>query len=240
MPVTDLKVIPFYRLRLLLRVACKFCTCKENPQCSNDMVKEKPDSVRTYDEDGFKRRAACLCFKDEREEEILLVTSHRNPDRWVVPGGGIEPEEEPRIAAMREAMEEAGVRGQISRHHGVFELTAAASDEDGSATRGEAGWCGGRWVKARTGERRSPLDDGSRTAVRLVRERPAWLTATAGSLYPECRGTTTVDRGATVAAQKDDCLYTQTIIPCPSPLPNTSEHLSVVHTVLQEDISNTV
>ncbi|XP_025108890.1 diphosphoinositol polyphosphate phosphohydrolase 1-like [Pomacea canaliculata] len=121
MPVTDLKVIPFYRLRLLLRVACKFCTCKENPQCSNDMVKEKPDSVRTYDEDGFKRRAACLCFKDEREEEILLVTSHRNPDRWVVPGGGIEPEEEPRIAAMREAMEEAGVRGQISRHHGVFE-----------------------------------------------------------------------------------------------------------------------
>lgn len=56
--------------------------------------------------------------------QILLVTSHRNPDRWVVPGGGIEPEEEPRIAAMREAMEEAGVRGQISRHHGVFEVSS--------------------------------------------------------------------------------------------------------------------
>lgn len=47
---------------------------------------------------------------------------------------------------------------------------------------------------------------------------------------------TAVDQGATVATQED----TQTIIPCPSPLPNTREHLSVVHTVLQEDISNTV
>ncbi|XP_076441399.1 diphosphoinositol polyphosphate phosphohydrolase 1-like [Babylonia areolata] len=84
------------------------------------MVKEKPESVRTYDEDGFKRRAACLCFKDEREEEVLLVTSHRRPDCWVVPGGGIEPEEEPRQAAIREAMEEAGVRCHIGRQHGIF------------------------------------------------------------------------------------------------------------------------
>lgn len=37
------------------------------------MVKEKPESVRTYDEDGYKRRAACLCFKDEREEEVRFV-----------------------------------------------------------------------------------------------------------------------------------------------------------------------
>ena len=40
---------------------------------SDRMVKEKPESVRTYDEDGYKRRAACLCFKDEREEEVRFV-----------------------------------------------------------------------------------------------------------------------------------------------------------------------
>lgn len=34
------------------------------------MVKEKPNSVRTYDEDGFRRRAACLCFKDASEQEV--------------------------------------------------------------------------------------------------------------------------------------------------------------------------
>ena len=40
---------------------------------SDEMVKEKPDSIRTYDEDGYKRRAACLCFRDEREEEVRFV-----------------------------------------------------------------------------------------------------------------------------------------------------------------------
>ena len=34
------------------------------------MVKEKPNSIRTYDEDGFRRRAACLCFKDEAQQEV--------------------------------------------------------------------------------------------------------------------------------------------------------------------------
>lgn len=34
------------------------------------MVKEKINSVRTYDEDGYRRRAACLCFKDESEQEV--------------------------------------------------------------------------------------------------------------------------------------------------------------------------
>ena len=51
------------------------------------------------------------------------MTSHRRPDCWVVPGGGIEPQEEPRNAAMREAMEEAGVRGRIGRQHGIFEVS---------------------------------------------------------------------------------------------------------------------
>lgn len=34
------------------------------------MVKEKPNSIRTYDKDGFRRRAACLCFRDKKEDEV--------------------------------------------------------------------------------------------------------------------------------------------------------------------------
>ena len=38
--------------------------------------------------------------------QVLLVSSSRHPDRWIVPGGGMEPEEEPSVAAAREVCEE--------------------------------------------------------------------------------------------------------------------------------------
>ncbi|KAG5273462.1 hypothetical protein AALO_G00151560 [Alosa alosa] len=85
------------------------------------MMKFKPNQTRTYDGEGFKKRAACLCFKNEREDEVLLVSSSRHPDQWIVPGGGMEPEEEPCGAAVREVYEEAGVRGTLGRLLGVFE-----------------------------------------------------------------------------------------------------------------------
>lgn len=34
------------------------------------MVKEKPNSIRIYDKDGFRRRAACICVKSEAETEV--------------------------------------------------------------------------------------------------------------------------------------------------------------------------
>ncbi|KAK7891130.1 hypothetical protein WMY93_023093 [Mugilogobius chulae] len=70
------------------------------------MMKIKPNQTRTYDGEGYKRRAACLCFKNEKEEEVLLVSSSRHPEQWIVPGGGMEPEEEPCGAAVREVFEE--------------------------------------------------------------------------------------------------------------------------------------
>ncbi|KAI6072858.1 Diphosphoinositol polyphosphate phosphohydrolase 1 [Aix galericulata] len=53
--------------------------------------------------------------------EVLLVSSSRHPDRWIVPGGGMEPEEEPNVAAVREVCEEAGVKGTLGRLVGIFE-----------------------------------------------------------------------------------------------------------------------
>uniref|UniRef100_A0A8I5ZLI5 Nudix hydrolase 4 n=1 Tax=Rattus norvegicus TaxID=10116 RepID=A0A8I5ZLI5_RAT len=69
-------------------------------------MKFKPNQTRTYDREGFKKRAACLCFRSEQEDEVLLVSSSRYPDQWIVPGGGVEPEEEPGGAAAREVYEE--------------------------------------------------------------------------------------------------------------------------------------
>ncbi|XP_059396612.1 diphosphoinositol polyphosphate phosphohydrolase 1-like [Carassius carassius] len=85
------------------------------------MIKLKSKQTRTYDRDGYKQRAACLCFRSEREEEVLLVSSSGHPERWIVPGGGMEPEEEPSVAAVREVCEEAGVKGTLGRLVGVFE-----------------------------------------------------------------------------------------------------------------------
>jgi len=38
------------------------------------MVKEKPNSIRTYDADGFRKRAACLCVRDETEQEVGTIS----------------------------------------------------------------------------------------------------------------------------------------------------------------------
>lgn len=49
------------------------------------------------------------------------MTSSSRPEQWIVPGGGIEPEEEPSATALREVVEEAGVVGRLHRRLGTFE-----------------------------------------------------------------------------------------------------------------------
>lgn len=53
---------------------------------------------------------------------MLLVTSSRRPNNWIVPGGGVEPNEEPASTAIREVLEEAGVVGTLGRCLGMFEV----------------------------------------------------------------------------------------------------------------------
>ena len=53
---------------------------------------------------------------------MLLVSGSKVPERWVVPGGGIEPSEDTCVAALREVQEEAGVKGTLERLLGVFEV----------------------------------------------------------------------------------------------------------------------
>lgn len=54
--------------------------------------------------------------------QVLLVTSSNECEHWIIPGGGIEPDEVAADAAVREVLEEAGVQGELGACLGVFEV----------------------------------------------------------------------------------------------------------------------
>lgn len=70
-----------------------------------------PVDVREASDRG---QVAAIALRGENgATEILLVTS-RDTGRWIVPKGWIEPGEDGAAAALREAWEEAGIRGEIA------------------------------------------------------------------------------------------------------------------------------
>jgi len=58
---------------------------------------------------------------------ILLVTARRNPDNWIFPKGHIEDGETRRDAAIREALEEAGVDGDVAAPAGSMAFEFGSS-----------------------------------------------------------------------------------------------------------------
>ena len=78
-----------------------------------------PDDIRVLDSDGFKRRAACLCLREvaasskinitnasqQQQREVLLISSAKNAEKWLIPGGGVAPGEDVATAAARESFE---------------------------------------------------------------------------------------------------------------------------------------
>lgn len=61
--------------------------------------------------------ACVLCF-DERGRVVLV--RHSEVDVWTTPGGGIEPQERPADAAVREMWEETGLHVELTRILGVY------------------------------------------------------------------------------------------------------------------------
>ena len=65
--------------------------------------------ARTY------QQAAVIPYRIRKERvEVALVTSSRGK-RWILPKGWVDAGERPRDAAIREAEEEAGLRGIVPR-----------------------------------------------------------------------------------------------------------------------------
>jgi len=63
-------------------------------------------------------RIVCCAIPIRRaDQKILLITSRNRPQHWVLPKGGLENTDSSlEEAASREALEEAGVRGRISKY----------------------------------------------------------------------------------------------------------------------------
>ena len=75
-----------------------------------------------------KQAGAIVCREEGGIVRVLLVRSRKDPTLWVFPKGHINPGEAPRIAALREAFEEAGVAGVITGPAGPT-LTFRSGDE---------------------------------------------------------------------------------------------------------------
>ncbi|EIN04061.1 hypothetical protein PUNSTDRAFT_108927 [Punctularia strigosozonata HHB-11173 SS5] len=72
-------------------------------------------------------RIVCCAIPIARASgKVLVITSRKRPDRWVLPKGGWEATDRVlEAAASREALEEAGVRGTITRF--VVTIPSASS-----------------------------------------------------------------------------------------------------------------
>lgn len=53
--------------------------------CGFAMVKDKPNSTRIYDEEGYRKRAACVCVKDSDQSQVL-TRCHRISLTGIVAG----------------------------------------------------------------------------------------------------------------------------------------------------------
>ncbi|HFB2048173.1 MAG: NUDIX domain-containing protein [Hyphomicrobiaceae bacterium] len=65
----------------------------------------------------LRQQAGALVYRlcNDQKIEILLVTSKKK-GYWSIPKGHIEPGEKMPSAAAREALEEAGIKGEVSIH----------------------------------------------------------------------------------------------------------------------------
>jgi 8-oxo-dGTP pyrophosphatase MutT (NUDIX family) len=75
------------------------------------------------------QQAGAIVVREEGGiRRVLLVRAKKDPNLWVFPKGHIEPGEQPRVTALREAFEEAGVAGIILGPAGPA-LTFRSGDE---------------------------------------------------------------------------------------------------------------
>ncbi|KAL2230523.1 nudix hydrolase 16, mitochondrial [Sesamum indicum] len=98
-------------------------------------------------ESGFRLVAGCIpyryrdldgssCKNSKKVVEVLMINSPSGPG-LLFPKGGWENDETVQEAALREAIEEAGVRGKIVKFLGYYEFRSKTHQDEYSPE----GWC---------------------------------------------------------------------------------------------------
>jgi len=72
-------------------------------------------------------QAGAIVVRESGDEPQLLVITNKAKDRWLFPKGTIRKGESPEEAAQREALEEAGVEGELLAYVGA---TLAEEDDE--------------------------------------------------------------------------------------------------------------
>jgi len=77
--------------------------------------------------DASRPRIVCCAIPIHRKAaKVLLITSRKRADRWIIPKGGWEVADSSlEAAASREALEEAGVKGLVTCFVTTIEATTA-------------------------------------------------------------------------------------------------------------------
>jgi bis(5'-nucleosidyl)-tetraphosphatase len=101
----------------------------------------------------IEQAGAIVVAGQGRDKRLLLITSKRNPEHWLFPKGHVEDGETLEEAALREAEEEAGIRGTIVDTAGSLSFTVrsesllvhyfvVATDDRGRPEKGrQLEWC---------------------------------------------------------------------------------------------------
>ncbi|KZV57863.1 nudix hydrolase 16, mitochondrial-like [Dorcoceras hygrometricum] len=105
----------------------------------SDLVARTGRHQQRY-EDGYRLLAGCIPFKyrnigqncgeaSEKKVEVLMINSTSGPG-LLFPKGGWETDETAEAAAIREAMEEAGVRGDLVHFLGYYAFKSKTVQEE--------------------------------------------------------------------------------------------------------------
>lgn len=83
-----------------------------NLPVKSQTAREGRENQRYNSKTGARIVAGCMCL-NETKDKIIMISSSKHKNRWIVPKGGNELDESELETAVRETWEEAGVEGII-------------------------------------------------------------------------------------------------------------------------------